>query len=507
MSPFDDEATIAIDPNDADTRYIGNFQGIRKTTDGGGHWSTVLQTSVDIVSLAIDPGSGDVFAGTGRLEAGRVAAGEPRRRLDVGTQRPGLRARGGQGDRSTRRRDGVGRDRPRPGPIRGRRADWALGEVAVPVGAGGLDVSSAVHFVGGYAFGIWRDDGAGWALAHQGRFEDHFFRVVVAPSNHDIIYALTLPRRLERSDDGGAHRTSVHDFGETGPAWITVDPSNPMNIYASGIGVMKSFDGGVHWVSASRGIPAAARLFTHAVIDPRHRQRLFASSFDGVYRSTDGGATWTRTSDGLPNVLGDTSVDDVLIDPTSPTLLFAATSRGIFRSADSGRHWQLQTRSPAATRLAVDPSDPSRVWCLGYRRGSPVRVFRSSDAGLPGRPCRAAPMASCSSTSAWTHRERRLRVVDRRGRVPADPLRATPDRAAGSGALDDREPGRDALLGGEQHAHSHEVRSRSPRHRRSSRPDLLLADPARAEVPGTRSLKQSSTNRPPGGMTSARSPT
>src|SRR5713226_6531309 len=62
---------IAVDPNNANTIYIGGAQGgVWKSTDGGANWTpmTDTQKSLAIGAIAIDPmNSQIIYAGTGEL--------------------------------------------------------------------------------------------------------------------------------------------------------------------------------------------------------------------------------------------------------------------------------------------------------------------------------------------------------------------------------------------------------------------------------------------------------
>lgn len=90
--------------------------------------------------------------------------------------------------------------------------------------------------------------------------------------------------------------------------------------------------------------PAATRIDTVA-IDPRAPGTLYAGAGDGtsdsgggdagVFKSTDGGVTWSS----LPGPLDWVLVDALAIDPSNPARLYAGTfswdfASGVFKSAD-----------------------------------------------------------------------------------------------------------------------------------------------------------------------------
>ena len=74
------------------------------------------------------------------------------------------------------------------------------------------------------------------------------------------------------------------------------------------------------------------------------------------------------TSHGPPYAAG----NSIAVHPMDPNLLFAAGESGVFKSIDGGDSWiQLDPANAALTGLAylaVDPSDPSKVYAAGSIR-------------------------------------------------------------------------------------------------------------------------------------------
>jgi photosystem II stability/assembly factor-like uncharacterized protein len=168
-------------------------------------------------------------------------------------------------------------------------------------------------------------------------------RVVVDPSNPDVLYAPDTTGRLLKSTDGGATWTlqPVRDIGLSVPSLATllIDPTAPQTLYAAAYS----------WVNS-----------TSALI-----------------KSTDGGHTWTRAEQGFPP---GTEIRDLALDPENPATLYAATSRGIYLSEDTGAHWTLFSEGLTnrdAVRVRVDPFDPATIYAGTKGDGGLFVITRS----------------------------------------------------------------------------------------------------------------------------------
>ena len=197
--------------------------------------------------------------------------------------------------------------------------------------------------------GVYKSTDAGRTWTHLGLPESHHIgRIVVHPTNPDIVYVAALgklysenpERGLYMSTNGGRTwtRTLNHqvDGRAIGVVDIAMDPSNPQVLYAStydkvrrpwtfgeggpGSRIFKSTDGGRTWSQLTNGLPdgvfgrigigiARSRPNTvYAIVENvnpasdtvnvvQYRTRL-AQGFSGrmigdqLYRSDDAGATW-----------------------------------------------------------------------------------------------------------------------------------------------------------------------------------------------------------------------
>jgi photosystem II stability/assembly factor-like uncharacterized protein len=111
---------------------------------------------------------------------------------------------------------------------------------------------------------------------------------------------------------------------------LALDPAAPPTLYAAGLNVLRSTDGGGTWQPAAR--PAAGGLITALVIGDDgaggagHPATLYAAVRGAVSASNDQGATWSPLAG---QELAGLNINDLAYDPATGTL-YAATEAGLF---------------------------------------------------------------------------------------------------------------------------------------------------------------------------------
>ena len=101
---------------------------------------------------------------------------------------------------------------------------------------------------------------------------------------------------------------------------VAVNPLSPGIVYAgtSGIGVVRSLDGGGTWLQTNAGLPA--KYISAFAVNPLNPAIVYAGAdsssetIGGVFRSADGGTTWAEVTTGL----GRPTVTALAIDPLTP---------------------------------------------------------------------------------------------------------------------------------------------------------------------------------------------
>jgi photosystem II stability/assembly factor-like uncharacterized protein len=154
---------------------------------------------------------------------------------------------------------------------------------------------------------------------------------------------------------------------------LEADPHDVRKLYlgASDGHVFFSQDEGAHWQLLSRIGTGQDDVVTHILVDPRHSNRLYASTWTlgsgggGVYRSDDGGRSWRLVG------LEKETVRALAFAPTNPDILVAGSLSGVYRSNDAGKTW---TRITPANHedlknfdsVAIDPRDANIIYAGTY---------------------------------------------------------------------------------------------------------------------------------------------
>jgi photosystem II stability/assembly factor-like uncharacterized protein len=257
--------------------------------------------------------------------------------------------------------------------------------------------------------------------------------VAVAPSNPDIVWVGTGEAYCTRSSssgdgiykssDGGRSWTSMGLRDSHHIARIVIHPTNPDIVYVAAMGhlfssneergVFKTTDGGETWrkiLFLSEKVGAVDLAMVQAAPDV-----LYAAMYEkvrlpwhyeaggpgsGIYKTTDGGATWERLGGGLPaGSVGRIGLDIFQPDPgilcaivenvnkRPPTRAEAeqdkrrgleprerAVGVEVFRTADGGKSWEKINAGKESAfdkapysfnQLRVDQHDPKKVYCTG----------------------------------------------------------------------------------------------------------------------------------------------
>jgi photosystem II stability/assembly factor-like uncharacterized protein len=211
-----------------------------------------------------------------------------------------------------------------------------------------------------YGDGIYKTSDGGRTWTHLGlRDTERFSRIVIHPSNPQIVFAAAMghafgrnaERGIFRSTDGGATWTrTLYVDDTTGASDVAIDPQQPNIVYA---GMYDYERKPWHFRSGGPG--------------------------SGLYRSADAGVTWKKLTDpalrnGLPGVklLGRIGVAISRSNPQTVYALIEAQEDGVlWRSNDRGANWtivssdrRINNRPFYYTQVRVDPTDPERVYTM-----------------------------------------------------------------------------------------------------------------------------------------------
>jgi photosystem II stability/assembly factor-like uncharacterized protein len=245
----------------------------------------------------------------------------------------------------------------------------SIGDIAV------FDANPSIVYVGtgegpvrgqmsSYGDGMYKSTDAGRTWTHVGLEKTRqISRVVVHPTDANIVYVAAQGSRWAPSEDRGIYRTT--DGGATwkrvlfvspsaGGSELVMDPTNPRVLYTT--------------IWDFRRTPWAIRS---------------GGPGSGIWKTTDGGDTWTQLKSGLPSLMGRIGL---AIAPTQPNRLYGlleADTGGFFRSDDAGASWKRVSSNRALLprpwyflSISVDPKNADMIYAPGFS------LLRSSDGGV-----------------------------------------------------------------------------------------------------------------------------
>lgn len=300
--------------------------------------------------------------------------------------------------------------------------------LAVPHGA----TYPKTIYVGAAGGGVWKTTNGGttWQAVSDGLGVETIGDLAVAPSDTNLVWVGTGEKNSLRSQwwgdgvyksaDGGKHWTHMGLKDTRSIGRILVHPTNPDIVYVAALGhlwgpnsergVYRTSDGGKTWtrvlfVDDTTGVVDLA-------MDPTHPDVLYAAAWhrlrwggshmqgvgagSGIYKTTDGGKGWTRLTDparrnGLPtDHLGRIGL---AVSGKDPRVVYAVIQvergitdplqgryGGVFRSSDAGTTWTQVNDLQAEPHyyydgIWLDPSNSDHAWVV-----SPA-LLESKDGG------------------------------------------------------------------------------------------------------------------------------
>jgi photosystem II stability/assembly factor-like uncharacterized protein len=272
----------------------------------------------------------------------------------------------------------------------------------------GIPGDPSVYYAGAASGGIWKsvDGGNLWAPVFDKQSVAAIGALAVAPSEPSTVWAGTGEAWVIRDSD--VMGNGIYKSTDAGKTWanmglpasgrigrIVIHPSNPDVVFACVLGrvtgpqqergVYRTSDGGQRW---DRVLFGGANVGCSGLsMDPHNPHTLIAGMWQvemhtwgelsggpgsGIYVSHDGGTKWTRLEEhGLPHApLGKI---DVAIAPTNSNRIYALMQTkdqgSVWRTDDGGEHWRavnsqraLIGRAGYYIRIAVSTGSDNEVY-------------------------------------------------------------------------------------------------------------------------------------------------
>ncbi|PLX31149.1 MAG: hypothetical protein C0600_06365, partial [Ignavibacteria bacterium] len=245
--------------------------------------------------------------------------------------------------------------------------------------------------------GIYRSTNHGASFTRLSEVEAQpFSRVylVSAPTNGLILYAAFTHRDTQqcagmyRSDDSGrswkqlaiplsrlSGQTYMGGQGRYNSV-LAVHPEDPDIVWAGGVDLYRSMDGGMSWDQMSNWYPWRDFPYVHAdhhaiIFNPASPDEILIGSDGGMFRTTDGGTSFAERTGGMVTVQYHSGTPH----PHSDMVIGGTIDNGTLRTLD-GDSWKDVTGGDGGY-TAIDPTEPRLVYSELYY----LHFLKSTDFG------------------------------------------------------------------------------------------------------------------------------
>ena len=268
-----------------------------------------------------------------------------------------------------------------------------------------VESNPKIIYAGTASGGVWKttNNGVTWESIFDDQITSSIGDVTVAPSNPGIIWVGTGEPNNRQSSSWG---DGVYKSTDSGRTWknmglrdthhigrIVIHPTNPDIVYVAALGhlwgpnkergLFRTMDGGKTWTNTK--FIDKNTGFVDVAIDFENPNVLYAAAYQrrrrgwgfnggglgsGLYRTTDSGETWARLTNGLPSGnIGRIGID---IYQRNSSIVYAVIEHkqgGFFRSENKGLTWKkMSSTNPRPmyySKIRIDPNNEQKIWVLG----------------------------------------------------------------------------------------------------------------------------------------------
>ncbi|WP_299065000.1 hypothetical protein [uncultured Polaribacter sp.] len=266
-----------------------------------------------------------------------------------------------------------------------------------------------IIYAGTASGGIWKSTSGGvkWEPIFEKELTASIGAVAIQQSNPSVVWAGTGEGNPRNSLNGGFGIYKTLDAGKTWKSMglektrhihrVVIDPTNPDVVYAAAIGspwgehkergVYKTTDGGKTWkqILFTNEKSGAADL----IMDPKNPNKIIAAMWEhkrdpwffksggegsGLYITYDGGDNWKKITEkeGFPK--GELGRIGVAIAPSNPDIVYAlveSKKNALYKSVDGGFKWKKINDKPGIgnrpfyySEIYVDPQNENRLYTV-----------------------------------------------------------------------------------------------------------------------------------------------
>ena len=272
-----------------------------------------------------------------------------------------------------------------------------------------VESDTNIMYAGTASGGLWKSTSGGikWEPIFEKEATASIGSVAIQQSNPSVIWVGTGEGNPRNSLNGGFGIYKSLDAGKTWKSMglektrhihrVVIDPTNPDIVYAAAIGspwgehpergVYKTTDGGKTWkqILFNNNKTGAADL----VMDPSNPNKLIAAMWEhkrdpwffksggegsGMYITYDGGENWKKITDkeGFPK--GELGRIGVAISRSNPNTVYAlveSKKNALYKSTDGGFKWKMINNKPGIgnrpfyySEIYVDPQNENRLYSV-----------------------------------------------------------------------------------------------------------------------------------------------
>jgi len=356
--------SIAIASSDPDIIYAGTNGGVFRSSDRGRTWVAMNNelNAWRIGAIAVDPGSGALYAGTNGGNVFESSDG---------------------GSNWSR-----------------KFSDYTVADItSIFVTRQTTAQSISQLYVGTAGDGVFtsKDHGTTWSPINSGLTDLEVFALTSNPVDPCVLYAGTKSGVFKTVNCGQTWSETGLRRPPDGPDYRIVsfafDPSDSHILFAGGrYGLWRTTDGGQKWTDlsifagvTSLVIDSSGALYAgianwELTSDPPGIGLLRGIIGSAFVKSVDRGQTWSRLF-----ATYDQIHPELTIDSRNPNIIYATAGKGVLMSSNGGQNWVSMNnglRVPDSSILVIDPNNAS-VFYLATRWSG---IFKSVDSGRSWLP-------------------------------------------------------------------------------------------------------------------------